>query len=121
MAARRCAAELAAGRVETRLGSATATGMASGSFDHVISVNNVTFWGDVPAGFTELRRVLRPGGTAVVAFHSRNAPSRRARRIDLPEDEAVWLEAAMARIFGLVQRHELPHIVAFVGVHQERQ
>ncbi|HEX8005629.1 MAG TPA: class I SAM-dependent methyltransferase, partial [Trebonia sp.] len=62
MARRRCAAAIAVGRADPRLGTATRTGLPGAAFDHVVSVNNVLFWGDIPAGFAELRRVLRPGG-----------------------------------------------------------
>ncbi len=115
-ALRRCRAAVAAGRVEPRIGTATETGFADESFDHVVSVNNIPFWGDIPAGLRELHRVLRPGGTLVVAFHSRSSPSRRQRRIGLPEDAARRVEAAMAGIFGEVERHDLEHVVAFTAV-----
>ncbi|MFU8854212.1 class I SAM-dependent methyltransferase [Micromonospora sp. SL1-18] len=90
--------------------------MADESFDHVVSVNNVVFWDDIPAGFAELRRALRPGGTAVVAFHSGAGRSRRARRIGLTEDAAVRLQADMGAVFGPVTRHDLTHLVAFSAV-----
>jgi ubiquinone/menaquinone biosynthesis C-methylase UbiE len=68
MARRRCAAAVAAGRVDPQLGSATHTGLPAASFDHVVSVNNVIFWGGIPAGLAELHRVLRPGGCLVAAW-----------------------------------------------------
>ena len=119
MASRRCAAAVASGRVDPRSGSATDTGVGDGSFDHVVSVNNVPFWGDIPAGFAELHRVLRPGGTAVVAFHSGAGGSRRARRIGLPEEAAVRLRAAMAAVFGDAGRRDLTHLVAFRATRHE--
>lgn len=114
MALRRCADAVAAGRVEVCPGSATATGLPDSTFDRVVSVNNAPFWDDIPAGFAELSRVARPDATVVVAFHSASGPSRRARRIGLPEDAAERLQAMMTGVFGDVTRHDLNHLVAFV-------
>jgi SAM-dependent methyltransferase len=86
------------------------------AFDHVISVNNVVFWGDIRAGFAELRRVLRPGGCLVVAFHSRSAPSRHERWIGLPEDAAARIQDAMRGVFGAATRHDLEHLTAFTAM-----
>ena len=116
MARRRCTAAIAAGRADPRLGTATRTGLPGAAFDHVVSVNNVLFWGDIPAGFAELRRVLRTGSSVVVAFHSRTAPSRHERRIGLPEDAAARIQAAMRDTFGAATRHELRHLTAFTAV-----
>ncbi len=115
MAVRRCADAVLAGRVEVRPGSATATGLPDSTFDRIVSVNNVPFWDDIPAGFGELRRVACPEATVVVAFHSAAGPSRRARRIGLPDDAATRLQAMMAGVFGDVTRHDLIHLVAFVA------
>jgi arsenite methyltransferase len=68
MAANRCAALIATGRVELRAGSAEDTGCPATSVDAAISVNNVMLW-DRPAGLVELGRVLRPGGRLVVTVH----------------------------------------------------
>ena len=68
LALRRCAAEVAAGQVEVRAGSAERTGRADGSMDAVISVNNIMLW-DLPAGLSEVHRVLRPGGLLAVTVH----------------------------------------------------
>ncbi|MDP9118197.1 MAG: class I SAM-dependent methyltransferase [Actinomycetota bacterium] len=40
---------------------------ASGHFDLVISTTSFDHWGDQSAGLAEVRRVLRPGGTFVLA------------------------------------------------------
>lgn len=68
MATARCAALVAEGVVELADGTAERTGCAAASVDAVISVNNIMLW-DRPAGFTELVRVLRPGGRLVVTVH----------------------------------------------------
>lgn len=114
-ARRRCASLVASGRVRPDLGSAADTRLPDEAVDRVVSVNNVLFWGDIPAGLAELRRVLRPGGTLVVAFHSRQAPSRLTRRLALPEATATQIETAMRAVFGAVVRHELVHLTAFAG------
>jgi ubiquinone/menaquinone biosynthesis C-methylase UbiE len=65
MAAARCTEHITAGRVLLRDGTAERTECAAGSMDAAISVNNVMLW-ERPAGFAELRRVLRPGGRLVI-------------------------------------------------------
>lgn len=67
-AAARTAREIARGLVEVREGTAEATGCADASVDAAISVNNVMLW-DLPVGFAELARVLRPGARLVVSVH----------------------------------------------------
>lgn len=68
MAARRCARWMTAGVVQVRDGTAEHTGIADGTLDVAISVNNVMLW-DKRAGFAELFRVLRPGGLLVATVH----------------------------------------------------
>lgn len=63
----RCAGLIADGRVELRHGTAEATGQETASVDVAISVNNVHIWENRPTAFSELGRVLRPGGRLVVS------------------------------------------------------
>ncbi|MGH3319445.1 MAG: class I SAM-dependent methyltransferase [Streptosporangiaceae bacterium] len=92
------------------------TGYPDKSFDHVVSINNLLFWDALPAGFWELRRLLRPGGTIVVAFHSRCSPVRHERRIGLPEEDAERARDSMAAIVGEVERQDLERLMAFTAV-----
>ncbi len=55
-----------AGRVRFEAGDATAMPYPDGSFDVVVSTSSVHHWADAPRGFAEIRRVLRPGGRAIV-------------------------------------------------------
>lgn len=64
----RFARETAAGRLTLTDGSLTALGLAEASLDAAITVNTFYFLDDLPAACTELARVLRSGGTAVVGI-----------------------------------------------------
>ena len=62
------------GVVQLRLGDAENTGQPDASVDVVLSVNNVMIWPDWHAGFTELHRVLRPGGRMLLSAHDKWLP-----------------------------------------------
>jgi len=62
----------AGARVDLRRGTADALPFAEGVFDKVFASNSVQFWPDLDAGLVELRRVLRPGGRAVIAIQPRS-------------------------------------------------
>lgn len=53
-------------RVEVQVGDVAALPFADASFDLVTSSLSVHHWPDGAAGFAEIRRVLRPGGRAIV-------------------------------------------------------
>ncbi len=101
---RRCATKphgttgrpLRTGRVRLDLGTADRTGLPDASVDRVVSVNNVAIWPDLEAAVDELHRVVRPGGTVIIAWHGGTTPSRIARSLRLPEDELGRIEQTAA-------------------------
>ncbi|MFB4279187.1 MULTISPECIES: class I SAM-dependent methyltransferase [unclassified Nonomuraea] len=102
-----------AGGADLRLGSAADTGFPDDSFDCVVAVNNVALWPDLEAGLRELRRVTRPGGRLVLAWHGGAAPGPIARRLRLPEDKLGRIHKGLAELFGAVGRHELKSLTVF--------
>ena len=75
-AKRRFRHEIADGRVRVQLGNIDALPFASATFDRVFTINTIYFWPDTVRGFEEIRRVLKPGGLAVVALRSRENMER---------------------------------------------
>lgn len=61
-ASRRNAAAIAAGKVELRLGDASALPFPDNSFHKVFATNVVYFWKDPLANLREIRHVMKPGG-----------------------------------------------------------
>ncbi len=70
-------ADLGAQAGEARVGSALELPYEDESFDHYVSIGCLHHTGDVPRALAEARRVLRPGGRALVMLY--NARSFRAR------------------------------------------
>ena len=56
------------GRANFKKGSIEALPCTDSSFDRAITVNTVYFWAALSTGFSELHRVLSPGGQLVVGF-----------------------------------------------------
>lgn len=115
LAARPHRAEIAAGRVDLRLGTADRTGFGDAEFGRVVAVNNVAIWPDLRAGLRELRRVTRPGGRVLIAWHGGTRPSRIARSLALPADQATKVEEALGELFAEVTRHELDTLTVWVA------
>lgn len=111
-------AAVRAGRVELRLGTADNTGLEDASVDKVVSVNNVALWPDLDAGVRELHRVVRPGGTVVLAWHGGTAPSWIARRLRLPADKLDRIEASLRPHFANVTRRQLRGLEVFIATRQ---
>jgi ubiquinone/menaquinone biosynthesis C-methylase UbiE len=100
----------AARRADLRLGVAEALPFADDSADHVAAINNAAVWPDLPGGLAQAHRVLRPGGTLLIAWHSSTAPSRLRRTLARPETWWQELVVAVGEEFGNVQRHDLRHL-----------
>ena len=105
-----------AGRVRLDLGTAERTGLPDASVDRVVSVRNVAIWPDLEAGVSELHRVVRPGGSVVIAWHGGTAPSRIVRSMRLPEDELARIERVLRNYFSDVTRHQLASLDVFKAV-----
>ncbi|MGH8868552.1 MAG: class I SAM-dependent methyltransferase [Actinomycetes bacterium] len=103
------------GRLDLRLGVAGDLPWADGSFDHAVSVNTVENWQDLTRGLAEMQRVLAEGGTALVAWHSADAPGRTQRALALPDQRIEAIQREMARVFGEAEREDLGHVVALVA------
>jgi SAM-dependent methyltransferase len=56
-----------------RVGSALAIPHGDESFDHVITIGCLHHTGDLPRAVAEVRRVLRPGGRALVMLYNRRS------------------------------------------------
>lgn len=102
-ARRRNAQAIKNGRVDLRDGEATKLPFADASFDKVLSIHTLYFWSQPMDALTELRRVLKPGGTLTLTFMPREYwPSgETAEHIDGvytgPEVAQLMLEAGFSQ------------------------
>jgi SAM-dependent methyltransferase len=103
------------GRVRLELGTADRTGLPDAGVDRVVSVNNVAIWPDLQAGVRELHRVVRPGGTVVIAWHGGTSPSRIARSLRLPGDKLRGIEQVLRDHFSDVHRDQLTSLDVFTA------
>lgn len=105
-------ARAAAPGADLRRGTADELPFYDDSAEHVAAINNVALWPDRPVGLAEAHRVLRPGGTLLLAWHSSAAPSPVRRAMAKPDP---WWEALLAEVraeFGNAERHDLRHLTA---------
>lgn len=83
------------------------------TFDCVVSVNSIFYWTEPQDAFSEIARILAPGGRLVLVFTCaedlRNpALDRKALGLHDPEQIRNWLVAA--GFFSLlIQQHQDPH------------
>jgi iron complex transport system substrate-binding protein len=96
MASRRNRAALAAGRVDLRLGRAEEIPFADASFDAAYAANSVQFWPGPERSMLEVRRVLRPGGTLLLAIRL-DEPG--AGRFASPGFSAAQVDEPALRVF----------------------
>jgi ubiquinone/menaquinone biosynthesis C-methylase UbiE len=71
-ASRRNAAAIRKGRVDLRVGHASALPYPDGSFDVVFAINVAQFWKDPAHTAAGIHRVLKPGGRIGLAVQPRN-------------------------------------------------
>ncbi|SCL33950.1 Methyltransferase domain-containing protein [Micromonospora rhizosphaerae] len=102
----------AAERADLRLGVAGALPFPDRHADHVVAVNTAAMWPDLQAALADARRVLRPGGTVLIAWHSAHSPRRIQRTLAQPETWWDETTAALRQVFGKVERHELTYTTA---------
>ena len=62
------------------VGTALAMPFAAGSFDAVVSIGCLHHTGDLPGSLTEVRRVLRPGGSAIIMVYNKYSFRQWSRR-----------------------------------------
>src|SRR5262245_36632819 len=62
------------GRLGLALGSSERLPFPAERFDRVCTVNTIYFWPKPDADLAELKRVLKPGGQAVVTFRGKRRP-----------------------------------------------
>jgi ubiquinone/menaquinone biosynthesis C-methylase UbiE len=115
-ASRRNRKAVRAGRVRFSLGTADRTGLPDASVDRAVSVNNLAIWPDLEAAARELHRIVRPGGTVVIAWHGGTKPSRVVKSMSLAEDELTRIEQTLRNHFPEVGRHQLTSLDVFEAV-----
>lgn len=81
-AAARFSKAVSTGRAIFREGNVEELPFGASSFEKVCTVNTVYFWSSLHAGFSEIHRVLSPGGRVVVGF----LPKERMDRMGMPTD-----------------------------------
>lgn len=91
------------------LGAAAAMPFPDGHADIVISVNNIPMWPDLDAGLAEIRRVLAPGGVAMLAWHGGHDPRGHQRRLVLQPDRKTAIDAAIRHRFPRTSARTLQH------------
>ena len=71
VASRRNQKFIQSGNMNLGLGDITNTDFESNFFDKVYTVNTIYFWPDVDSGFTEIFRILKPGGIFMNVVYSK--------------------------------------------------
>jgi SAM-dependent methyltransferase len=104
LARRRLRRSIQAGRAEISLAASSALPYPDARFDAVLAVHVLYFWTDAVADLREVRRVLRPGGRALLGYRPRDAETLAAlpatvyalRSVD--ETEGLLAKAGFAAI-----------------------
>lgn len=104
---------IAAGRAGFMPGDATALPYQQGSFTKLFTVNTMYFWDDPLPALAEMKRVLKPGGKAVLSLRTKESMIQMPfvkygfRLFDKKELETV-LEQAPFKSVNIIQKAEPP-------------
>jgi ubiquinone/menaquinone biosynthesis C-methylase UbiE len=71
------------GRADFRVGNVEALPFAGATFGNVLTVNTVYFWKSLEACCSEIRRVLAPGGQAVIGFMPKEHMAKKKMPADI--------------------------------------
>lgn len=96
-AAKRNRAMIARGRVQVRQGTVSHLPFPDSDFVKVLAVNSFYFWPDPEADLREVCRVLRDGGTLLIAVRKRDPAARTDVAISLTDDDLHAIEATARR------------------------
>ncbi|MBM3667238.1 MAG: class I SAM-dependent methyltransferase [Actinobacteria bacterium] len=105
-------------------GSALEIPHPDAAFDCVVSIGCLHHTGDLPGAVGEVRRVLKPGGTAVVMLYNRY--SLRRAILTVAHARAMFsrkttVEREVRRVYDRTLAGEPAPVVEFVGMRQARR
>jgi ubiquinone/menaquinone biosynthesis C-methylase UbiE len=103
---------------DLRLGVAEALPFPDRSVDHVVAVNSAAIWPDLAGAVAEAHRMLRPGGTLLLAWHSSASPQFVQRRLARSDEWWRRLVEILRHEFGNARRQELTHTTVGTAVTQ---
>jgi ubiquinone/menaquinone biosynthesis C-methylase UbiE len=103
--------EIAEGRVRILSGDVSQLPFSNHAFDRVFTINTIYFWPDPRQGMSEILRVLRNEGRAIVSLRSKEtmqnyAVTKYDFQLYLPEDAAALMRRAGFRNVHVDLRRE---------------
>lgn len=107
MASRRLRDAVAAGRVELRRAGAERLPFADGSFDAAYAANSVQFWPGPERSLREVGRVLRPGGTLLLAIRLDDPDAGRFASPGFRAEQVADLERRLDACGFAVRREDV--------------
>ena len=72
LAAELNAAYIQNNQLELKFGDASEMPFETDYFDYIIAINTIYFWPEIDLYLTEIRRVLKPGGTLLIGYRPKS-------------------------------------------------